>query len=151
MAGGSWQKRMGRNSLFGVGAYYGVYTNKLLFCSTRVSRCTVCMKATAAGTEIPDHECTRTWNERKDKDDGPSNMENIMALEGSEALFEHGVITRCIVCDGDTKTVSHIKAQAPKEIADVVRSVLDLNHVAKNVGGKLRSLPWMSEKVAAHL
>ena len=41
MTDGSWQKRMGRNSLFGVGAYYGVYTNKLLFCSTRVSRCAV--------------------------------------------------------------------------------------------------------------
>ena len=48
MTDGSWQKRMGRNSLFGVGAYYGVYTNKLLFCSTRVSRCAVSRKATAA-------------------------------------------------------------------------------------------------------
>ena len=149
---GSWQKRMGRNSFFGVGAFYGARTNKLLFCSTRVARCAICMSAAARGKQAArDHDCTKTWDERKGKDDAASNMEKAMALEGANFLFERGAVVRCIVCDGDTKAINEIKGKGPKPVADVVSGVLDLNHVAKNVGSKLRALPWLSANVSMML
>ena len=90
---GSWQKRMGRNSFFGVGAFYGARTNKLLFCSTRVARCAICMSAAARGKQAArDHDCTKTWDERKGKDGAASNMEKAMALEGANFLFERGAV-----------------------------------------------------------
>ena len=44
------------------------------------------------------------------------------------------------VCDGDTKAIAEIKKDAPLEVAGVIEALLDLNHVSKNTGGKLRDL-----------
>ena len=44
------------------------------------------------------------------------------------------------MCDGDTKAIAEIKKDAPREVADVIEALLDLNHVSKNTGGKFRDL-----------
>ena len=38
-----------------------------------------------------------------------------------------------LVTDGDTKTLTHIKANGPEEVAGIIGGSLDLGHVAKNV------------------
>jgi hypothetical protein len=67
-------------------------------------------------------------------------MERNIALQGVNFLFEHNCIVATLICDGDTKTVQHIKEKGPTEVADVISVWLDLNHFKKNVGNKLREL-----------
>ncbi len=67
-------------------------------------------------------------------------MEAAIAVEGVKFLFEHGVIVANLVCDGDTKSLAAIKVQCPPEVAAIIKAHLDLNHVAKNVGKKLRAI-----------
>ena len=58
---GSWQKRYGRNSLFGYGVMYGFYTGKVVFVSHRCCRCMTCISWIAVGKEVPEHQCTKEW------------------------------------------------------------------------------------------
>ena len=94
MTDGSWSKRYGRNSLFGIGAMYGQHTGGCVFAGSRCSRCVVCMRAAHAGNEAPEHECTKNWDERVGKDGAASKMEKDIALEGAKFLLERGAITR---------------------------------------------------------
>jgi hypothetical protein len=139
MTDGSWQKRYGRNSLYGIGAMYGYYTGLVLFADDRCARCQVCMTAASRGAELPaNHKeiCTNTWR----KGESASLMERDIALEGVNFLFAHNCIVEVLICDGDTKTVQYIKEKGPQQVADVINVWLDLNHVEKNVGKKLREL-----------
>jgi hypothetical protein len=139
MTDGSWQKRYGRNSLYGIGAMYGHYTGSVIFTSDRCARCQVCMTATSRGVELPaSHKeiCTNTWR----GGESASLMERDMALEGVNFLFAHNCVVANLICDGDTKTVQHIKEKGPQQVADVISVWLDLNHVEKNLGKKLREL-----------
>ena len=139
MTDGMWQKRYGRNSLFGIGAMYGFYTQLVLFTDSRCARCQVCMSAASRGVTLePKHyeTCTNNWS----KGDAASNMERDIALTGVNFLFKHGCIVAVLIVDGDTKTVQHIKQQGPVEVATIIEVWLDLNHVAKNVGKKLREV-----------
>ena len=86
MTDGSWQKRYGRNSLWGFGAMYGFYTGKVVFVASRCARCAVCMAAARAHKEVSaQHKeaCTRDW-----KSGAASEMEKVIALEGVNFLFE---------------------------------------------------------------
>jgi hypothetical protein len=94
MTDGSWSKRYGRNSLFGIGAMYGQHTGGCVFAGSRCSRCVLCMRAAHAGNEAPEHECTKNWDERVGKDGAASKMEKDIALEGAKFLLERGAITR---------------------------------------------------------
>ena len=95
MTDGSWSKRYGRNSLFGIGAMYGRYTNACVFAGSRCSRCAVCMRAAHTGKEAPEeHACTKNWDERVGKDGAASKMEKDIALEGAKFLLERGAISR---------------------------------------------------------
>ena len=95
MTDGSWSKRYGRNSLFGIGAMYGRYTNACVFAGSRCSRCAVCMRAAHTGKEAPEeHACTKNWDERVGKDGAASKMEKDIALEGAKLLLERGAISR---------------------------------------------------------
>jgi len=139
MTDGSWQKRYGRNSLYGIGAMYGHYTKLVLFAGDRCARCQVCMAAASRGAELPaSHKktCTNTWR----KGESASLMERAIALQGVNFLFEHKCVVAILICDGDTKTVQYIKQNGPKEVAEVIRVWLDLNHLEKCVGKKLREL-----------
>ena len=59
------------------------------------------------------------------------------------------------MCDGDTKAVTEIQNAGPREVAEVIEAVLDLNHVSKNLGKMLREMgkQWkeISQVVAAML
>jgi len=139
MTDGSWQKRYGRNSLYGIGAMYGHYTKLVLFAGDRCARCQVCMAAASRGAELPaSHKktCTNTWR----KGESASLMERAIALQGVNFLFEHKCVVAILICDGDTKTVQYIKQNGPKVVAEVIRVWLDLNHLEKCVGKKLREL-----------
>ena len=139
MTDGSWQKRYGRNSLYGIGAMYGHYTGGVLFAGDRCARCQVCMTAASRGAELPaNHKetCTNNWRGGQ----SASLMERDIALEGVNFLFLHNCVVANLICDGDTKTVQHIKEKGPQQVADVISVWLDLNHVEKNVGKKLREL-----------
>ena len=66
MTDGSWQKRYGRNSLYGIGAMHGYYTGLVLFADDRCARCQVCLTAASRGAEVPANhidKCTNTWSE----------------------------------------------------------------------------------------
>jgi hypothetical protein len=56
-----------------------------------------------------------------------------------------------LIVDGDTKTVQFIREHGPREVADIIDVWLDLNHVEKNVGKKLRELQGVTEAEAAAL
>jgi len=138
---GSWQKRYGRNSLWGYGVMYGLYTGLVCFVSHRCARCATCMRAAVDGVaEVPEHDCTKNWDEKSASQGAAGNMEADIAVEGVKFLFEHGVIVANLVCDGDTKSLAAIKAQCPPEVAEIIKAHLDLNHVAKNLGAKIRAI-----------
>jgi hypothetical protein len=129
MTDGTWQKRYGRNSLYGIAAMYGFYTHSVLFTDSRCARCQVCMSAASRGVLVEPGQyatCTNTWS----KGDAASLMERDIALEGVNFLFEHNCIVATLICDGDTKTVQHIKLKGPKQVADVISVWLDLNRIA---------------------
>ena len=139
MTDGSWQKRYGRNSLYGIGAMYGYYTGLVVFADDRCARCQVCLTAASRGVEVAaDHndKCTNTWSEGE----AASLMERDIALAGVNFLYQHDCVVATLICDGDTKTVQHIRDKGPRAVADVIDVWLDLNHVEKNVGTKLRDL-----------
>ena len=52
------------------------------------------------------------------------------------------------MCDGDTKTVTELRTSGPPEVQALVKAVLDLNHVSKNVGKRFRDMnaEWPSGK-----
>jgi hypothetical protein len=150
MTDGSWQKRYGRNSLYGIAAMYGFYTGLVLFTGTKCARCAVCMSAASRGVEVAvEHKetCTNTWGEGQPA----SLMERKIALEGVNFLFDNGCIVSILIVDGDTKTVQFIREHGPRAVADIVDVWLDLNHVEKNVGKKLRELQGVTEAEAAAL
>ena len=62
---GSWQKRYGRNSLWGYGALYGFYTGKVLFVGHRCARCQTCISAKANGVAVGMRGDTHIKNERQ--------------------------------------------------------------------------------------
>ena len=49
------------------------------------------------------------------------------------AIYGEGAIVGMLVTDGDTKTLAHIKANGPEEVAGIIGGSLDLGHLAKNV------------------
>ena len=91
---GSWQKRMGKNSLFGIGGIYGARTNKCIFLSSRCARCATCAVALAKNEDPRPHSCTKNWDERHGKDGAASLMERDIALEGVQALEREGARRR---------------------------------------------------------
>ena len=137
---GSWQKRYGHNSLWGYGVMCGFYTGKVVFVSHRCARCQTCSMAAHKGLAPPEHNCTKNWDEKAPEQGAPGNMEKDIALEGVTQLFEEGAIVHSLVCDGDTKTLEWIKLHGPAPVAKVIDANLDLNHIAKNFGKKLREL-----------
>jgi hypothetical protein len=151
MTDGSWQKRYGRNSLWGYGVMYGQYTGKVVFVKHRCARCTTCASAHHRGVEVPKHECTRNWDERSPEQGAAGNMEKHIALEGVEFLFKRGAIVHALICDGDTKTAQFIKERGPPEVAAVITTRLDLNHVQKNLGKQLRECKSFTEQESAAL
>ena len=140
---GSWQKRYGHNSLWGYEVMYGFYTGKVVFVSHRCARCQTCSIAAHKGLAPPEHNCTKNWDEKGREQGAAGNMEKDIALEGVTRLFEKGAIVRSLVCDGDTKTLEWIKLHGPEQVATVIGANLDLNHIAKNFGKKLRELMAM--------
>ena len=73
---GSWQKRYGRNSLWGYSAMYGFYTGKEIFVAHRCARCTTCWMAAARGAPPGEHKFTMNWDNKKGADEGAAgNME----------------------------------------------------------------------------
>jgi hypothetical protein len=138
---GSWQKRYGRNSLWGYGVMYGLYTGLVCFVSHRCARCATCMRAAVDGVaEVRKHECTKNWDEKSASQGAAGNMEADIAVEGVNFLFEHGLIVANLICDGDTKSLAAIKRHCAPEVAAVIQAHLDLNHVAKCLGKKLRAI-----------
>jgi hypothetical protein len=98
---GSWQKRYGRNSLAGIGAVYGRYTNKCLHAGSRIARCAVCASAVAMGKAmVREHVCTKNWDERQGADGAASLMEKSIALESVIAILENNAIVRVRLLDG---------------------------------------------------
>jgi len=143
---GSWQKRYGRNSLWGYAVMYGFYTGKVVFVSHRCGRCAKCQSALTRGVPVEEHECTNNWS-----GGAAGNMEKDILLEGVNFLFDAGAIVRSLVCDGDTKGIELIKKEGPKEVAEVIEAMLDLNHISKNLGKKLRELKVISKVQAQAL
>ena len=76
-------------------------------------------------------------------------MERDIALEGVTWLLKQGAVVSVLVCDGDTKTLEWIRARGPKAVADVITMRLDLNHVAKCLGGGCRDLKLVSDAACA--
>ena len=152
---GSWQKRNGRNSLFGYGAMYGYYSGLPIFSSHRCARCMTCIAWAAMsdseragrgdGDSAPEHDCTRNWGTK-----AASNMEADIAVEGARQLLKAGAGIGVLICDGDTKTATAIRAQVP-ELKDHVLIWNDLNHMAINFGKNLREETGLSEAEAALL
>ena len=134
---GTWQKRYGRNSLVGFVGVYGLYTNECLYAGSKVARCAVCSYYKNQGEVAGAHPCTRTWNEAPNRDGATSNMEKVITLEAVEALYAKGCVVGTLVTDGDTKTLSYIKANGPKEVADEIEGSQDLGHLAKNLKKRL--------------
>ena len=130
---GTWQKRYGRNSLVGFVGVYGLYTGECLYAGSKMARCATCSYYKKEGRAAKKHNCTRTWNEAPNRDGATSNMEKVITLEAVRAIYEEGAIVGMLVTDGDTKTLTHIKANGPEEVAGIIGGSLDLGHVAKNV------------------
>ena len=130
---GTWQKRYGRNSLVGFVGVYGLYTGECLYAGSKMARCAACSYYKKKGLAAKKHNCTRTWNEAPNRDGATSNMEKVITLEAVRAIYEEGAIVGMLVTDGDTKTLTHIKANGPEEVAGIIGGSLDLGHVAKNV------------------
>ena len=140
MTDGTWQKRYGRNSLWGAAALYGYYTGGCVFASSRCARCRTCMRAQQQKGDPPAHECTRTWNEAPNRDGTTSFMEKAIVLEGVNYVYAKGVIVGCLITDGDTKALSEVRAHGPEEVRGIIEGMLDLGHWAKNLGKKLKEL-----------
>ena len=140
MTDGTWQKRYGRNSLWGAAALYGYYTGGCVFASSRCARCRTCMRAEQQKEDPPAHECTRTWNEAPNRDGTTSFMEKAIVLEGVNYVYAKGVIVGCLITDGDTKALSEVRAHGPEEVRSIIEGMLDLGHWAKNLGKKLKGL-----------
>ena len=130
---GTWQKRYGRNSLVGFVGVYGLYTGECLYAGSKMARCATCSYYKKEGRAAKKHNCTRTWNEAPNRDGATSNMEKVITLEAVRAIYEEGAIVGMLVTDGDTKTLAHIKANGPEEVAGIIGGSLDLGHLAKNV------------------
>ena len=137
---GTWQKRYGRNSLVGFVGVYGLYTGECLYAGSKVARCATCRFYKKEGRPAKAHACTRTWNEAPNRDGATSNMEKVITLEAVEALYQKGAIVGTLVTDGDTKTLSYIKAHGPKEVAGEIEGSQDLGHLAKNLKKRLYEL-----------
>ena len=153
---GSWQKRYGRNSLFGYGVMYGFYSGLPVFASHRCARCMVCIKWNAMSDEErpegekgeappPPHDCSRNWGSL-----AASNMEADIAVEGAKSLLASGAGIGVLVCDGDTKTATKIRSDVP-ELKEHVEIWNDLNHMSINVGKQLREETELSEAEATKL
>ena len=142
----SWQKRYGRNSLFGYGVMYGFYTGKVVFVSHRCCRCMTCIRSNADGKEAREHKCTNNWNSSA----ASSNMEREIAVEGAEALLAAGAAISVIVCDGDTKAKVAIEERVP-ELKGKIEIWNDLNHIGINFGRHLYEIPNLSQKQANKL
>ena len=140
MTDGSWQKRYGRNSLWGCGVMYGYYTGKPIAAESRCARCVTCMSATYRGVEVNEHKCTRTWTAGKSDGGSAGNMEKEIALSCVQNIYQKGVIVAVLICDGDTKTEGWIKEHGPPEVAAVLTSMHDLNHISINLGKKVREI-----------
>ena len=143
---GSWQKRYGRNSLFGYGVMYGFYTGKVVFVSHRCCRCMTCISWIAVGKEVPEHQCTNTWKSSA----ASSNMEREIAVEGAKELLAAGAAISVIVCDGDTKTKVAIEENVA-ELKGKIEIWNDLNHIGINFGRHLYEIPGLSQKQANKL
>ena len=143
---GSWQKRYGRNSLFGYGVMYGFYTGKVVFVSHRCCRCMTCIRWSADCKEAPKHECTNNWNSSA----ASSNMEREIAVEGAQALLAAGAAISVIVCDGDTKAKVAIEERVP-ELKGKIEIWNDLNHIGINFGRHLYEIPNLSQRQANKL
>ena len=119
---GSWQKRYGRNSLFGYGVMYGFYTGKVVFVSHRCCRCMTCIRWSADCKEAPEHECTNNWNSSA----ASSNMEREIAVEGAKKLLAAGAAISVIVCDGryraSVKTRGTTQARGSRRRAERMES-----------------------------
>ena len=149
---GSWQKRYGRNSLWGYSAMYGFYTGKVIFVAHRCARCTTCWLAAARGAPPGEHKCTMNWDDKKGADEGAAgNMEKHICLEGVKALYAVGLVVQTLVVDGDTKGLEWVKAHGPAEVAACIGTQLDLNHISKNLGKRLRELGFLTELQCAAL
>ena len=72
-------------------------------------------------------------------------MEKGILLEGVNTFFDDRFIVRSLVCDGDTKGLDLIKKEGPREVAEVIEVMLDLNHIAKNLGKKLREVKGLTK------
>ena len=140
MTDGSWQKRYGRNSLWGCGVMYGYYTGKPISAESRCARCVTCMSAAHRGAEVNEHTCTRTWTAGKSDGGSAGNMEKEIALSCVQNIYQKGVIVAVLICDGDTKTEGWIKERGPPEVAAVLTSMHDLNHISINLGKKVREI-----------
>ena len=83
---------------------------------------------------------------------GAGLMERAEVLQGVTELLAKGGIVRPLVFDGDTKTPKWVKQHGPAEVAAVISSELDLSHVAKAMGAKLRVLMalWKGELMQKH-
>ena len=56
-----------------------------------------------------------------------------------------------LVVDGDTKGLEWVKAHGPAEVAGCIGTQLDLNHIFKNLGKRLRELGFLTELQCAAL
>ena len=153
---GSWQKRYGRNSLFGYGCMYGYYSGLPIYANHRCARCMKCIAWAAMSDDErpegkggdappPPHDCTRNWGTK-----AASNMEADIAVEGARHLLKAGAAIGVLICDGDTKTATAIRTQIP-ELKDHVVIWNDLNHMAINFGKNLREETGLSAAEAALL
>ena len=145
MTDGTWQKRYGRNSLWGAAALYGYYTGGCVFASSRCARCATCMRAAQGKADAPAHKCTRTWNEAPNRDGTTSLMEKDIVLEGVNYVYAKGVVVGCLITDGDTKALSEVQKRGPEEVRGLIEGMLDLGHWAKNLGKKLKELNESTE------
>ena len=153
---GSWQKRYGRNSLFGYGCMYGYYSGLPIYANHRCARCMKCIAWAAMSDDErpegkggdappPPHDCTRNWGTK-----AASNMEADIAVEGARHLLKAGAAIGVLICDGDTKTATAIRMQVP-ELKGHVVIWNDLNHMAINLGKSLREDTGLSAAEAALL
>jgi len=145
MTDGTWQKRYGRNSLWGAAALYGYYSGGCAFASSRCARCATCIRAAQDKTDAPAHDCTRTWNEAPNRDGMTSWMEKDIVLEGVNYIYAKGVVVGCLITDGDTKALSEVQKRGPEEVRGIIEGMLDLGHWAKNLGKKLKELNESAE------
>ena len=111
---------------------YGLYTGECLYAGSKMARCAACSYYKKNGLAAKKHNCTRTWNEAPNRDGATSNMEKVITLEAVRAIYEEDAIVGTLVTDGDTKTLTHIKANGPEEVAGIIEGFLDLGHAAKN-------------------